>query len=201
MTRPKTAMVVMALAAGSASVGPPAVTIAQPAPATYLHTDTVTLSYSAADGETGVQSIAAFLDNSSTLHGLPLTNGRTIDFLTELLPGRHTLLVQASDKARPRANTGRASVTFDIVVTARSLIDDVNRFLGTGQIRSSDEGNSLLKKLAAAAIARANGQGSAAANLYQAFIAEVQAQTGRTVSAAAAAILIADAQYVIAHCP
>jgi hypothetical protein len=37
--------------------------------------------------------------------------------------------------------------------------------------------------------------------VYQSFIGEVMAQTGKKVSAFAAAILIADAQYLIAHCP
>ena len=41
--------------------------------------------------------------------------------------------------------------------------------------------------------ARARGQCSTAANLYEAFINEVQAQTGNKIDMAAAAILIADA--------
>jgi hypothetical protein len=44
-------------------------------------------------------------------------------------------------------------------------------------------------------------QCATAANIYQAFINELQAQSGKGVSASAAAIMIADAQYLITHCP
>ncbi len=39
------------------------------------------------------------------------------------------------------------------------------------------------------------------ANIYQAFINEVSAQSGKGIDPTAAAIMIADAQYLIAHCP
>ena len=67
---------------------------------------------------------------------------------------------------------------------------------------NAGEANSLLAKLdAAAAAARARGQCSTAANLYQAFIKELQAQSSKGVDPTAAQIMIADAQYLIAHCP
>ena len=40
-----------------------------------------------------------------------------------------------------------------------------------------------------------------ASNIYRAFISGLQAQSGNHVDAVAAAIMIADAQYLIAHCP
>jgi hypothetical protein len=46
----------------------------------------------------------------------------------------------------------------------------------------------------------ARGQCGTADNIYQAFIHEVQAQSGKGISATAASILIADAQYLIAQC-
>jgi hypothetical protein len=59
----------------------------------------------------------------------------------------------------------------------------------------------LLAKLNAAAAARARGNCATAAHIYQAFINELQAQSGKGIDAAAAAIMIADAQYLILHCP
>ena len=61
--------------------------------------------------------------------------------------------------------------------------------------------NSLLSELNAAAAARAKGNCTAAGNIYEAFIDELQAQSGKGVDPTAAAIMIADAQYLIAHCP
>jgi len=61
--------------------------------------------------------------------------------------------------------------------------------------------NSLLAKLSNAAKKFNSGDCMTAKNIYQAFINEVQAQTGKGISEAAAAILIADAEYLIANCP
>jgi len=49
--------------------------------------------------------------------------------------------------------------------------------------------------------ARAKGDCGTAANNYRAFINELQAQLGKGVNADAANLMIADAQYLIAHCP
>jgi hypothetical protein len=45
------------------------------------------------------------------------------------------------------------------------------------------------------------GNCSTAANLYQAFINELQGQSGKHVSVSAASTMIADAQYLITLCP
>jgi hypothetical protein len=97
-------------------------------------------------------------------------------------------------------NTASPSVTFSIVVTADSIKDDVNEFVASGDV-AANLANSLLAKLAAAAADRAHGDCDAAANLHVAFVNELQAQSEKSVSAAAAAIMIGDAKYLIAHCP
>jgi len=66
---------------------------------------------------------------------------------------------------------------------------------------SGGEANSLLAKLDAAAASRAGGRCGTASNQYSAFINELQAQAGKGVDATAAAIMIADAQYLIVNCP
>jgi hypothetical protein len=77
--------------------------------------------------------------------------------------------------------------------------NDVGQLVGAGQI-ASNLANSLLAKLDGAAAARSHSD-CTAAKVYNAFINEVQAQTGMGIDQAAAAILIADAEYLIAHCP
>ena len=64
-----------------------------------------------------------------------------------------------------------------------------------------DSGNSLLRLLDAAAKARAAGNCTAAGQMYAAFVNQLSALSGKKVDATAAQIMIADAQYLIAHCP
>ena len=177
---------------------PPVISIAAPVAGPYSHSSPLTLSYSVTDALSGVNSFTPSLDGSTTLAGHGLASGQPINLLTELGLGSHTFMITASDNA---TNSAVRSVTFSIVVTADSIKDDVSQFLAAGSIKNSGEANSLLAKLNAAAAARASGKCSTAANNYQAFINELQAQMGKGVDAAAAQIMIADAQYLIAHCP
>jgi len=179
---------------------PPAIGIVQPQATAYPHSATLTLSYSVDDGTgSGVQGFTPTMDGATTLPGVPgLLSGQSINLLTAMMLGTHTFSVTASDNVN---NIGTSSVTFTIIVTPDSIKGDVQQFLQSGAITNGGNANSLLAKLDAAAAARARGQCSVAANIYRAFINELQAQSGNHVDAAAAAIMIADAQYLIAHCP
>ncbi len=179
---------------------PPAVTIAQPAATTYPHSGMLTLNYSAAtDDESGVKSPdAATLDGNTTVGGHGLATGQPINLLTELTVGDHTFKVLAVDNA---GNVASPSVTFSIVVTAASIMDDVRYYLSTGDVNVNNGGNSLLQKLKAAAAYRAAGDCKDANDVYQAFINELKAQSGKKVSRTSAAVMIADAQYLMEHCP
>jgi hypothetical protein len=179
---------------------PPVITIVQPQPTTYTHSATLTLDYSVSDGTgSGVGSVTPTMDDATTLPGgVGLQSGQPIRLLKELKLGTHTFRVSASDNVN---NTAAISVPFTIVVTAASIIDDVNQFLQDGAIKNDGLANSLLVKLNHAADARAGGNCSLAANHYQAFINELQAQSGKGVDADAAAIMIGDAEFLIAHCP
>ncbi len=95
---------------------------------------------------------------------------------------------------------GTSSVTFTIIVTPESIKGDVQQFLQSGAIQNDGRANSLLAKLNAAADKWNSGDCSTAANIYQAFINELQAQSGKGVDATATQIMIADAQYLITHC-
>jgi hypothetical protein len=177
---------------------PPAIAISQPASTTYVHSATLTLSYTVTDVCSGVKSFTPTMDGLTMLMGQGLLSGQVINLLTELKLGPHTFSISAVDNV---GNADMSSVTFTIIVTPDSIKADVTQFLAAGKIKNQGEANSLLAKLDAAAAARARGQCSTAANNYQAFINELNAQSGKGVDATAAAIMIADAQYLIAHCP
>lgn len=178
------------------SVGPVS-TITQPAATTYPHSTTLVLSYGVTDACTGVASFTPTLDGSPTLAGRGLASGQTINLLTEVTLGSHAFTINATDAA---GNPSATTITFTIIVTADSIMDDVRQFVAARRI-TQDEGTSLLGKLTSAAKARAKGNCPNAATIYLSFIAEVNSQTGKKIDPQAAAILIADAQYLIAHCP
>jgi hypothetical protein len=175
------------------------ITISSPAAMQYDHSASLTLDYSATDvGGPGIATVVGSIDGSTTVGGHPIASGLTVALLTDLALGTHTFSVVATD-AWGNSQTS-APVTFEIIATSSSIMADVNQMVGDGQI-SGNRATSLLAKLNAAAAARARGDCATAASIYEAFIHEVNAQTGRSIDPAAAAILIADAQYLIAHCP
>jgi hypothetical protein len=176
----------------------PQISISQPIAGQYPHSGTLVLSYSVSDQGSGVKNIAPKLDGAATLSGHGLLSGQSINLLTELSLGMHTFSVNGVDNLN---NTGTQTVTFSVVVTADSIKGDVTQFLQNGAIDNSGVANSLLSTLSAAASARGRGACSTSANIYQAFINELQALSGKHVSASAAAIMIADAQYLIVNCP
>jgi uncharacterized repeat protein (TIGR01451 family) len=105
-----------------------------------------------------------------------------------------------SGERDPDPSNNQASVAVSIIVTAESIKDDVTQFLRSGDI-TQNQATSFLAKLDAAANARARGNCAAAADIYQTFIAELQALSGNKVSVTAASVMIGDAKYLIAHCP
>jgi hypothetical protein len=172
----------------------PTIVIAQPTNGTYVHSATLTLNYSASDGiGSGVKTITPQMDSATTLAGHGLASGQLITLLTEMSLGQHTFTVNALDNV---SNASSASITFEIIVTPQSIMDDIQEFLALNMI-GQNEGNSLLSKLTAAARALQRGNATTARNLYQAFVNEVQAQTGKGISPLAAQILIADAQFLV----
>jgi microsomal dipeptidase-like Zn-dependent dipeptidase len=176
----------------------PVITITQPAATNYLHNSTLTLVYGVTDGGSGVATVVPTLDGASSVAGHGLLTGQAIDLLTEVPSGSHTFLVQAADSV---GNMSSLPVVFGVIVTPAVLADEVTHFRANGQINKQGTANSLQTKLAQAAAARAAGNCALAASTYQAFINEVEAQTGKAIDTQAAAILIADAQYLATHCP
>jgi len=178
---------------------PPAIGILAPAAVQYAHSDTLTLNYSVSDGAgSGVASTTPTMDGAGTVGGHGLVSGQVINLLTELSIGSHAFSVAGTDHV---TNSAVSSVTFEIIVTPESIKQDVNQFLAAGLIKNGGLANSLLSKLDAGAQRRAAGACDQAAHNYEAFIHELEAQAGKGVDATAAAIMIADARYLITHCP
>jgi len=176
----------------------PEIGIVEPRPIQYTHSDIITLDYTVADGCTGVASSTPLLDGAATVGGHGLDDGQAIHLLTELALGTHEFSIDTTDT---EGNPSSASVTFEIIVTAESIQQAVVQMVSLGLITHPSEGQFLLGKLAAAADSRANGNCGAAKEQYEAVISTVKSQAGKTIDPTAAAILIADAQYLISHCP
>ena len=176
----------------------PEIVIVQPAPTEYTHSGSLVLDYSVTDGGSGVATMTPTMNGDTMLAGAGLPSGRAVLLLTGLPLGDHTFAVNADDHVGNVSPT--ESVTFSIVVTPESLIEAITIFEGLGDIQSTLV-QSLLAKLGNAAEKFNSGECIPAQNLYRAFINEVQAQTGKAITAFAAEILIADAEYLIANCP
>jgi len=172
-------------------IDPPTITITSPVQgATYLHPGFLTLNFGAVDvGLAGVKDVTADLD------GVAVTSGQVIDFYTLSL-GDHTLTVKAVDNV---GNEASSSVTFSVSATIQSTIAGVNRFYTEGKIDNGGIANSLTQKLENAQKDLDKGKTKNAISKLEAFINEVQAQSGKHITVDAANLLIADAQWVIAH--
>ena len=170
-----------------ADVTPPTITINEPVTKDYLHSETITLDFSAED-PSGVASVTA------TLNGESVVSGDEIELYTLPL-GSYTLTVTAVDTV---GNSGTAMVTFNVIATVGSLQDLVNMFFESGYFYSpKGMYTSLIKKLYAAERYINAGQIGDAKGILGAFINHLEAQSGKHVDPDAANILITDAQYVI----
>jgi hypothetical protein len=177
---------------------PPVITITVPQGIEYVHSDAFHLLYEVTDVCTGVGDVIALLDGNTTLSGHGLASGQLIDLLTELTLGDHTFRIEADDT---EDNASAAEVTFSIIVTTESIKQDVVIFTERGDIRETGLPTALLAKLEEAGNRHDAGDCMTAQNIYEAFIQQLEAQSGKGVNAEAAAIMIGDAQYLIDNCP
>ena len=167
----------------------PVITINVPEAKTYLNGDSITLDFFATDDIAGVKSVTATLDGAS------VTNGQVIDLYTYLPGSTHTLVVTATDKAY---NTSSESVTFTVGTSVQSMMSVLTSLYNDGEVSSADVYNGLMDKLQSAAKAK---KATTAINVLNAFINQVNAQKGKAITPEAADLLIANAEWAIAHMP
>ena len=167
----------------------PTININLPTATIYQHSDTMVLDFGAVDvGLAGLKKTWADLD------GVEVVNGQLLDLYTLTL-GEHTLTVHAVDKA---GNESVQTVTFTITATIDSMKSGLTRLYQEGKITNKGVYFSLMQKLH---LATKVNNPEMTSILLRSFIFEVRAQSGRHLTKDAASVLIADAQYVIAHLP
>lgn len=122
------------------------------------------------------------VDNTQTtvtIDGQIVQQGTTIPLYTLVL-GTHAVTITSGDLA---GNSQRTTVTFQTVTNLDSLLALVSRFTINKWIDNGGIANSITKKLEKG-------------NLNS-FINEVQAQSGKHISQAAAAVLVRDANFLL----
>jgi hypothetical protein len=166
---------------------PPVITINAPQAKTYLNSDPLTIDFTVTDDIAGVGSVTALLD------GVPVTNGQAIKLYLYAAGTTHTLGVTAMDKAYNSAN---ASVTFTVETSIQSMMSVLTSLYNDGKITSASVYKGLMDKLKAAA---QSTNPATKINQLNAFIKQVKAQSGKSITLDAATLLIKDTQWLIAH--
>jgi methionine-rich copper-binding protein CopC len=145
---------------------PPTVTYSGNA-GTYTVDQTVDITCTAADNLSGVAS-----STCQDIQGPAYSFGL----------GAHTFSATAVDNA---GNTGSGSVTFDVIVTPQSLSNLTTRFVSKPGVAQS-----LVAKLVAAGDNMTAGQTNAADQQIEAYIHELEAQAGKSITVQQATLLI-----------
>jgi len=168
---------------------PPVVTITHPSAITYTLCSTFSVEYEAHDTVSGLEGVTATFD------GEVITDGQTFDALF-LPPGPHEIVVTARDRdgwVMTERRTIEVEATIAGLICAKHQLYDMGWIYGPG---AQGIVNSLDTKLEAAQRAYDRGQRHTAVNILNAFVHEVESQTGKHITAEAATILIRGAQYV-----
>jgi uncharacterized protein YjdB len=155
---------------------PPVITAVSPgAGQAYPDSKELVLQVAVADAASGVDAsqVKLLLDGQEV-------SGENLIPLYTLELGEHTLAVTATDAA---GNVGSLTVTFQTYADTGSLLALINRFHAASQIDNGGIANSLRKKVE-------HGQ-------LQAFIHEVEAQSGKHIDAFAASVLLRDARSML----
>jgi 2',3'-cyclic-nucleotide 2'-phosphodiesterase (5'-nucleotidase family) len=165
----------------------PTITINAPHAGSYLNTDPLTLDFTATDGNSGVRSVVATLD------GRTVANGDVINLNLFAAGTKHVFSVTATDNAY---NSSTQAVSFSIETSIASMKIVVTNLYNSKLIKTADVYKGLMDKLNAAAKAKDKVTRN---NNLTAFINLVNAQSGKAITTDAANLLIADAQWLIAH--
>jgi hypothetical protein len=193
--------------AGTAVVGinidktPPALIVNSPQNKTYLHSDIIKLVFSARDERSGINYVSSTMDGS-----IQVSDGQVLEMLG-LSFGEHEFTLISEDKA---GNLNSRRVNFNVIATIESLealtkrgsygTFTMNTPSGSGiWITGNGIANSLMAKINSAKAKISSGQRIAAKSIIEAYINEVEAQSGKAITIEGAGILVAEATYVIEH--
>jgi hypothetical protein len=159
----------------------PTITVSGLVYGTYSDSMDITPILTLTDNLSGVDSSQTTVTISTYGVQQPVQQGATIPLYTLPL-GSHTFIVTASDMA---GNMSKQTITFQTTTSIQSLQALVTRFKTSGWIDNAGIANSLQSKLNANALAD--------------FVSEVQAQSGKHISAQAADYLLRDARYLLSE--
>ncbi|RTE10819.1 discoidin domain-containing protein [Paenibacillus whitsoniae] len=159
----------------------PTITVTGLVYGTYTDSMDVTPILTLSDNFSGVDGSKTMVTLSTYGEQQAVQQGAAIPLYTLPL-GSHTLIVTASDLA---GNTDIQTITFQTTTSIESLQALVTRFKTGGWIDNAGIANSLQSKLTA--------------NKLADFVNEVQAQSGKHISAQAAGYLLRDARYLLSN--
>ena len=142
------------------------------------------ISFSGNAGEYTVdQTVQITCSATDALSGVASSNCPSLNAPAYTFPtGTTTLTANATDKA---GNTGTGSASFTVRTSFQGLCGLVRRLVGDAGVADS-----LCAKLTAAEASAARGDSNALAGQMGAFANEVEAQTGKAISAENAALLL-----------
>ena len=115
---------------------PPTITIISPENKDYLHSETLSISSTVSDDDSGVALEKVSLDNAEV-------SSSSIDLFYQSL-GLHTVSVLAYDKV---GNLAERSVSFRVIATPASTISNIGRALSLGWIKNKGVAIDLIQKL------------------------------------------------------
>ncbi len=165
---------------------PPSVAITSPAAGQYDTAASLPVVVSATDTGSGVASSATTLNGAAA--------PQVIETFV-LGPGVHVLTITARDHLGHEAS---AAVSFRVRATAASLRTNVVNAGTSGTISDPAVLQGLLDKLDAAAQSHLKGKHAAEWKQLEAFVLQVEAQSGQGIDPALAALLIAYAKDIVA---
>ncbi|MDO9096779.1 MAG: hypothetical protein Q7U60_01465, partial [Candidatus Methanoperedens sp.] len=153
-----------------------------------LHSDIITMGFKAQDVLSGLGTLTSAIDSTRQV-----SDGQAIDMLG-LSFGAHEFYIGAEDNA---GNLNSRRVMFNVIATIDSVKALTERGAANGWISNKGIATSLSAKLNSTKAKLDAGQKTAAKNILEAYINEVEAQTNKSITPAGANILKAEARYVI----
>ena len=154
---------------------------------------TITFSFGVSDPD-NVGWISSTMDGTSVASSYISSQIVVSISVDGLGAGTHVLVVTAQDTL---GNTSSVSVTFQVHATAQGLINAFNDGVANGKIAGNQ--TAQMNKLQAAQAAMQRGDRTSTRQALNAFVNQVQAQSGKSIDAAYATLLVSWANDLISR--